>query len=214
MGLLKDKDREQVQKMFEQLTGNVKLVMFTQEMECQYCRETRELAEEVAALSDKIEAEVYDFVHDREKVDQYSIDKIPAIVVEGAKDYGIRFYGVTAGYEFTSLLEDILDVSAGDAKLLPATKEALAKIDTPVHIQVFVTLMCPYCPAAVRMAHRLAVESEHIRADMVESMEFPHLAQKYNVRGVPKSVVNGETGIEGALPEPMFVAKVLEAIQK
>ncbi|MCK5119172.1 MAG: thioredoxin family protein, partial [Candidatus Latescibacteria bacterium] len=107
MSLLKEKDREQVQKTFGKLTGNVRLVMFTQEIECPYCRETRELMQEIASLSDKIIAEVYDFVSDKEKVEQYGIDKIPAIVVEGEKDYGIRFYGIPGGYEFTSLMEDI-----------------------------------------------------------------------------------------------------------
>jgi predicted DsbA family dithiol-disulfide isomerase len=64
----------------------------------------------------------------------------------------------------------------------------------------------------VRLAHKLAIESDHIRADMVESMEFPHLAVKYGVMGVPRTVINEETHIEGAAPEPMFVAGILEAL--
>ena len=53
--------------------------MFTQEMECQYCRETRQISEEVASLSDNISVEVYDFVRDQEIVEQYNINKIPAL---------------------------------------------------------------------------------------------------------------------------------------
>ena len=214
MALLKEKDREQVRKTFEQLTGNVRLVTFTQEMECQYCRETRELVEEIASLSDKIVVEVYDFVSDQDKVEQYGIDKIPAVVIVGEKDYGIRFYGIPAGYEFTSLVEDILNVSAGRSGLSSDATASLAKLDAPVHIQVFITLTCPYCPAAVRLAHRSAIESDLVRADMVETSEFPHLAHKYNVFAVPKVVLNEETEFEGALPEAEFVAKVLEAAQK
>jgi len=214
MALLKEKDREQVQKTFEQLTGNVRLVTFTQEIECQYCRETRALVEEIASLSDKIVVEVYDFISDQDKVEQYSIDKIPAVAIVGEKDYGIRFYGIPAGYEFTSLMEDILDVSAGRSGLSPDTTASLAKLDAPVHIQVFITLTCPYCPAAVRLAHRLALESDLVRADMVETAEFPHLAHKYNVFAVPKVVLNEETEFEGALPEAEFMAKVSEAAQK
>ena len=63
-------------------------------------------------------------------------------------------------------------------------------------------------------AHKMAIESEHITADMVESTEFPHLAIKYNVRGVPRIVVNEETHIEGALPEQAFVDEVMKAVQK
>ena len=47
---------------------------------------------------------------------------------------------------------------------------------------------------------------------MVESIEFPHLANKYNVYGVPRTVINEETHLEGAAPEPLFVAKIQEAV--
>ena len=63
-------------------------------------------------------------------------------------------------------------------------------------------------------AHKLAIESEHITADMVEATEFPQLAIKYDVRGVPRIVVNEETQFEGALPEQLFVDEVLKAVQK
>jgi hypothetical protein len=62
------------------------------------------------------------------------------------------------------------------------------------------------------MAHSLAMASDKITADMVEAIEFPQLANKYNVQGVPRSVVNEETHIEGAVPEPLFVAHVLKAV--
>ena len=121
------------------MVNPVRLVNFTQAMECQYCAETHQLAEEVTALSDKIELEVYDFIIDKEKVEEYGVDKIPAIAVVGQKDYGVRFYGIPSGYEFSSLIEDIVDVSRGEVELLPATRETLAEIAEPLHFQVFVT---------------------------------------------------------------------------
>jgi len=140
MPLIGPKDVEHLQKEFsEKLVNPVRLVMFTQEFECQYCRETRQLVEEVAALSDKVDAEVYDFVIDKEKAEAYSVDKIPAIAVVGTKDYGLRYYGIPSGYEFTSLIEDIITVSQGDSGLPAPTREALAQLSKPVHIQVFVT---------------------------------------------------------------------------
>ena len=140
MPLIGPKDAEHLQKEFsEKLVNPVRLVMFTQEFECQYCRETRQLVEEVAALSDKVDAEVYDFVIDKEKAEAYSVDKIPAIAVAGTKDYGLRYYGIPSGYEFTSLIEDIITVSQGDSGLPAPTREALAQLSKPVHIQVFVT---------------------------------------------------------------------------
>ncbi len=144
----------------------------------------------MAGLSDKISLQTYNFVTDSRVAEQYGIDKIPATVVMGEKDYGVRFYGIPSGYEFTSLIEDIIDVSRGKTALSDATLEALKAIKEPVHIQVFVTPTCPYCPAAVRMGHSLAIASDKITADMVESIEFPHLANKYNVAGVPRVVIN------------------------
>jgi glutaredoxin-like protein len=140
MPLLQDKDREAVKTTFQEgLVNPVKLVNFTQALECQFCAQTRQLVEEIAALSDKIELEVYNFAIDKERVEEYSVDKIPAIAVVGQKDYGVRYYGIPSGYEFSSLIEDIIDVSTGEVELLPATRETLAGMTEPLHFQVFVT---------------------------------------------------------------------------
>jgi glutaredoxin-like protein len=130
----------------------------------------------------------------------------------GERDYGIRFYGIPSGYEFSSIIEDIVDVSRGDSGLQPATREALAAVSEPVHFQVFITPTCPYCPQAVRLAHKFAMESEQIRADMVEAIEFPHLSNKYGVYGVPRTVINESVHQEGAVPEPLLLAKLQEAV--
>lgn len=141
MAFLKNSDREEVKKQFEQLTGNVKLVNFTQELECQYCRETNQIIREVGGLSDKISVETYNFVTDKEKAEKFDIDKIPATVVMGEEDHGIRFYGIPSGYEFTSLLESIKMVSSGQSGLSQTAKEVLGKLKKPLHFQVFVTPM-------------------------------------------------------------------------
>lgn len=139
MALLNERDRREVQAQLQALTGSVKLVNFTQELACQYCRETEQLLREVKDLSDKISLEVYNFQLDKEKVAQYRVDKIPATVVEGSKDYGIRFYGIPLGYEFIPFLEAIKDVSRGSTDLKPEARAALAEIAEPIHLQVFTT---------------------------------------------------------------------------
>ena len=216
MSLLNDEIKTQLQGEFAGLTGQVKLVLFTQEMECQYCTETRSLAEEVAVLSDKIDVEVYDFVRDSEIVETYAIDKIPAMaIVKGGdepKDYGIRLYGIPSGYEFSTLIEDIAMVSTGESGLDQETKDELAGLESPLHFQVFVTPTCPYCPPAVRLAHKMALESELVTGDMVEAIEFPHVSNKYQVMGVPRTVINEDVFLEGAAPEAMLMAKVREAL--
>jgi glutaredoxin-like protein len=212
MPLLNDGIVEQVKQELADLAGPVKLVMFTQEFECEYCAETRQLVEEIAALSDRITSEVYNLVTDAEKAEEVGVDKIPAIAVVGAEDYGVRFYGIPAGYEFVSLLHAIKLAAAGKPDLSAETLEALADVSEPVHVQVFITPTCPYCQHSVMLAHQLAVASPNVRADLVEAQEFPHLAIKYQVRGVPRTVINEKTHIEGAVPEPMVVAKLQEAL--
>ena len=216
MSLLNDEIKTQLQDEFANLTGLVKLVLFTQEMECQYCTETRSLAEEVAGLSDKIDVEIYDFVKDSEIAETYNIDKIPAMaIIKGGdepKDYGIRLYGIPSGYEFSTLIEDIAMVSSGESGLDQATKDELASLSSPLHFQVFVTPTCPYCPPAVRLAHKMALESDLVTGDMVEAIECPHVSNKYQVMGVPRTVINENFFLEGAAPEAMLMAKVREAL--
>jgi glutaredoxin-like protein len=144
MSLLSTKIQADVRKALDGMAGPVKLVVFTQAtqaLECEMCAETRALIEEIAALAPagKLNVEVKDFVTDTAAVEAYQVDKIPAIALVGAKDYGIRFYGIPAGYEFSSLMDDIVTVSKGESGLAAATKAAVAKLNQPVHIQVFVT---------------------------------------------------------------------------
>jgi glutaredoxin-like protein len=210
-----DNTREQVRALLADLTGPVKLLVFSQQFECQMCAETRQICEEVAELSDKITVEVRDFVADESLAQGMDIDKIPAIALLGAddKDYGIRFYGIPSGYEFMSLLEAIKLVSTGNLELSAETLRALDALEGELHLQVFVTPTCPYCPRAVILAHQLAFASAKVRADMVEANEFPHLSMKYNVMGVPRTVINEATFIEGAAPESMLLDKVREALK-
>jgi len=213
MPTIAQKDREVLATEFAQkLVNEVRLVVFTQEVPCIYCKETVEVATELSQISPKIKLEVYDFVKDNMRAKELRIDKIPAIAVIGAKDFGVRFYGIPSGYEFTSLVGAIIDVSKGESGLSQKNKDLIRNIDKAVHIQAFVTPTCPFCPAAVRLAHRLAIESDMIWADMVESNEFVPLAQKYGVMSVPKIVINEKSEITGAVPEDLFVSHVMNAV--
>ena len=151
-GLLKDTDRDLLKQEFAQLANPVKLVFFTQALDCEGCPVAQEILEEIAGLTDKIQLEICNYAIDKDTVAKYKIARIPATAVvrvetierDGAtktieRDYGIRFYGVPAGYEFVSLIGDILDVSSGESGLSPETKTALAELTEPLHLQVFTT---------------------------------------------------------------------------
>ncbi len=139
MAILKDNDRKQLTEIFGQLTNPVKLVLFTQDVECDYCQITHEMVEEVCSLSPKLTLEVKDFVKDEAEAEKMGIDKIPALAIFGDKDYGIRLYGVPSGYEFSSLIESIVDVSLRRHGLPDNVLAELAKVDKPVRMQVLIT---------------------------------------------------------------------------
>jgi len=210
LSLIPDDKKEILKNRFkENMVDPVRILMFTQEIECRFCSDTRQLVQELAGLSDKISVEVYDFVSDVDQVKQYGIDKIPALAIAGRKDYGVKIYGIPYGYELQTLIEAVINVSKGTTNLSDQTKTILADVKSPVHIQVFVTLTCPHCPVAATIAHKLAVESDMIKADVIESSEFPALAQKYAVIGVPKIVINEKIEFVGAFSEDLFAEHVV-----
>jgi glutaredoxin-like protein len=203
MALLNAEIQQQVREMLAPVTEPVKLVMFTQgagALECEMCSDTRQLIEEVAGLADLLSVEVHDFVSEADLAASYGIDKIPAVaIVRGGdepQDYGIRLYGIPSGYEFSTLIEDIVMVGSGELGLNARTLEALEALPGPIEIQVFVTPTCPYCPRAVLLAHKLAMASDKVTASMVEATEFP------------RTVVNDVIHIEGAVPEAMLLEKM------
>jgi glutaredoxin-like protein len=210
LSLIPDDKKEILKNRFkENLVDPVKIVMFTQEIECRFCSDTRQLVQELAGLSDNISLELYDFVADSEKAKAYGIEKIPALAIIGKKDYGVRIYGIPYGYELQTLIEAVINVSKGTTNLSEKTKEILSDVKAPVHIQVFVTLTCPHCPVAAAVAHKLAIESDMIKTDVIESSEFPALAQKYSVIGVPKIVINEKIEFVGAFSEDLFAEHVV-----
>jgi glutaredoxin-like protein len=214
--ILSERDRQEVQNRLKAMKDPVTLVCFTQKIAgaCRTCNDTEQLLKEVAPLSDRLSLEIRNFVTDTADVEKYRIDKIPAVVPKGDGDPGIRIYGIPSGYEFMTLLETVLAVSSRESGLTTGVKSSLKTLDQPVHLQVFVTPTCPYCPRAALTGIRMALESDWVTCDVVEITEFPHLAQRYAVMGVPKTVLNNSKSFEGALPENLFIEQVLQAVRE
>jgi alkyl hydroperoxide reductase subunit AhpF len=138
--LLTEEDQAAVRKEFERLAGPVKLVVFSQELEAaDLCRQNEQLVREVADLTDKATVEVLNLAIDRERAAAYGVDVVPAIVVEGARDFGIRFYGIPGGYEFSNLIDSMIVASTEEPALTAETKASLATLTEDVHIKVFST---------------------------------------------------------------------------
>lgn len=145
---MSEEDQKSVRDMFKEMPKRVTVALFTQSQNndstaipCTYCKETQEIIQEVTSLSDKIQLQIYDFEKENEKAKSYGVDKIPAIVLlgENGEDYGIKFYGIPSGYEFGTIIEDIVMISKGDSELSSDAKSNIKTITKDTHIQVFVT---------------------------------------------------------------------------
>ena len=148
MALIGQEDQEFLRDLFaEKLVNDVKLRLYTQRQsvltvpgqECGTCRDTHQLMDEVVALSDKLTLDVRDFYAEHQEATAAGIEEIPAIVLEGQNKGTVRFIGVPSGYEFSTLIEDLIDVSRGTTELQAHSREVLAGISEPVHLKVFVT---------------------------------------------------------------------------
>jgi len=139
MSLISERDAADIRERLKEMINPVKLLHFTQELNLEYGHEAKQLLIDLLALSDKLSLEVYNYLLDKEKVAEYGVDKVPATVVRNGRDYGIRFYGIPAGYEFSTLLDAIISASKDESGLRLATKEKLAALTEPLHLEVFVT---------------------------------------------------------------------------
>ncbi len=212
----------QVKEVFAGLKNPVEILFFGSgdAERCAYCSETKQLLEEVSALSDLLHLQVYDIEQDAGLAKQYKVDGTPEFILAGREgdeiiDYRVRYKGIPAGHEFSSLINDLILVARRDSNLSPETRQFLKELDQPVHLQVFVTPTCPYCPRAVVLAHQFAMESPLVEAEMVEAMEFPDLADRFAVSGVPQTTINMGAGtLIGAAPEENLVEEIRAALER
>lgn len=220
MPILSDQDRDSLKRTFrKELKNDVTLRLFTQGStlltipgrECRYCPQTQELMEELTSLSPKLHLEVYNFHSQTEERERYGVERIPAIVMGDDGNARLKFYGIPSGYELATIVEDIKTLSRGVSPLTMDSRKKLRKVNQPVHIQIFVTPSCGYCPSVARLAHAVALENPLITSDVIEVEEFPSLAQMYAVRGVPKTVMGNVGQLAGVLPRVQFVGAVPEA---
>ncbi len=218
MSYLDEHTQEQVKQALADMARPVRLTLFVRQQGCMLCSETQGLLQEVAALSPHLELQVFDMDQDSAQASALAAELAPGLAIQARDedgewvDYGVRFYGIPSGYEFSSLITSIGLVSRGDSQLSQSTHEFLRELAEEVQLEVFVTPTCPYCPRAVILAHQLAIASPRVRAAMVEATEFPELSMRYGISGVPHSVINGRVHVVGAVPEGQLAAEIERAI--
>ena len=212
--LIDDKTKQEVQKILKSMINPVEVIFFTRSAPCPFCEQQRKILDIISTLSDKIRIKTFDFDKDKKLVIIHKIDKAPATLIIGEKDYGIKFYGITGGHEFTSLIQSLIMASTRKSGLHPELEKLVKNIKKPVHIEVMVTLTCPYCPAAVHAAHQFAMINDNINADMIDSSVFQELAEKYQVVGVPKTIDNDIWGTDYTFGFDTAVNIAMDAIDR
>ena len=145
MGLLSPADQEKLRESFDQMTSPVRVLFFTQTLDCEACVQTRQILDELPALSDKIAIEEVNFVLEKDKAAQYGIDRVPALALlsqdaaGNTRDTRIRFLGTPSGYEFVSLVQALMLAGGHDSMLTPENRQRVAAVNRPTTIQVFST---------------------------------------------------------------------------
>jgi len=210
------------EKFSRELVSRVRIDFFTQKktslfvrhrQPCQYCKPVRQMLEELAALTDKISLRQHIFEEGEEAVAQYQVERIPAIVLHVGDRQWLKYYGSPGGHEFVPLVETIVDISRGTNYLSDKIRKRLRKLKRDVRIQVFVTPACPHCPQMARLAYQVALESPHISAEVIEANEFPELSQRYQVRGVPTTIIDEKMSFAGSVPDDLLIDTIERVIR-
>lgn len=142
--LLNDQVVGQIRQAFAKLSNPVQILYFGAQENCEYCAETLQLLTEVSELDERISLSTHDLTADAALAAKFQVDKAPAIVIAGKDgdeviDLGIQFSGIPSGYEFSTLITDLLLASERDSGLSDETREYLKSLKQPLHLQVFVT---------------------------------------------------------------------------
>ncbi|MFW6120713.1 MAG: protein disulfide oxidoreductase [Petrotogales bacterium] len=211
--LLNKDVRKQVEDILLNMEGEVKLLLFVKDKDCDYCDTVDSLLSELTEVGEKVSFEKHNI--DDEIAKDHGINDAPAIVLltPDGKDKGVRFYGIPSGHEFGTLLQDIVSFSKGAISgISEDSQKKIKDIDKDIDIKVFITPTCPYCPKAVVTAHNIAMINDKITASMIEANEFQELSKKHGVSSVPHIVINDRVDFVGAYPEEQFVDEVLKAV--
>ncbi|MGC9149679.1 MAG: protein disulfide oxidoreductase [Candidatus Micrarchaeia archaeon] len=206
---INEEDKAYLKQLFSQSLKEKVNIIFI-EGEGETTKEIKELYEDLILLDERINLVTYQ--KDSKEAKFLKAELTPATIIGGEKIFNAKFLGAPLGYEFSALIDDIIDASRRETRLKIKTKEFIKSIQKNIDIKVFVTPTCPYCPRAVRIAHQFAMENIRINASMIEAMEFPELADKYGVMAVPKIVINDSISFEGALPEEFFVEQIKKSL--
>ncbi|MCD6335283.1 MAG: thioredoxin [Candidatus Latescibacteria bacterium] len=214
--LIDAKTQDILRKKFEQeLRETVDVKVFTRSIltgneDPQYAQFSKDLVKELSEINPKIKGEFLSLESEEAKEQHLSVS--PTILIGKDLGYSIEYWGAPAGHEASAFFETISLVSQGESGLDTSSKGKLEGIDQPVLLETYITLSCPYCPQAVLLSHRMAIQVPgKITSRYIEAQEVMDRAREFSVSSVPQQVINEEMDSVtiGVQPEGTFVDQVL-----
>ena len=199
MALLSDSDREAIKGHFEKITMDVPVTLTRAPGDS----DTEEILKELTELTPRLKLTVQESTGG---------EMVPSLNI--GTSGRVLFHGTPAGYEFSSLLTGIIDNGRNEETLTRETMEFLDGLEEDLNIKVFVTPTCPHCPPSVVLAHRMAAYSPRVTAEAIEANEFQELSEKYQVQGVPRTVINDTFAAEGSQPESYLIEALKRHMEK
>lgn len=213
------RDQELLRQRFQRdLASRVRVDYFTQKQtslfvagrqECPLCEEVQILVEEVASLSDRIALSVHDLAEAEPLARSLGVDKVPAIVLRGQANRPVRYFGMPSGGQFVVFIETLLEAAAGTPRLQPESVRTLRRLKTDVHVRVLVTPACLHSPAVAQAALRFALQNVRVKTDVVELAEFPALAQRFDVRLTPTTLIGDRFALPGSMTEAALLQNLM-----
>ncbi|MEZ0393753.1 MAG: thioredoxin family protein [Desulfurococcaceae archaeon] len=154
--------------------------------ECPTCEEAVELARELMRVS---EGKLEFLIVQRAEAEALRPRFVPAFYY-GTRKLNVRYYGLPSGQEFAPFIYAHQYIANGEIKLGKRVVEKVDAIDVPLHIKIFVTPECPYCPIVVDYFNQMAMVNDELLVETIEAVELPLEADLYHIESVPFVVIN------------------------
>ncbi|MDO4354929.1 MAG: FAD-dependent oxidoreductase [Clostridia bacterium] len=174
--------RAQLEAVFGRMAQPLTLRLFLDDRPVS--RELEQYMNALAAMTDKLSVE--------QAPDAEAEPERPCVRIlrSDGSETGLAFHGVPGGHEFTSFVLGLYNAAGPGQSLEPEVAQAIAAIDSPVRMQVLVSLSCTMCPELVTAAQRIAASNSNVSAEVYDLNHFPDLKDRYQVMSVPCLVID------------------------
>src|SRR3990172_6711447 len=209
--MLSERSLEVIKAYSNRLNKPVRLVLFTSDRGCAACPEMTGLARAIKAHFDKLALEPYDLVMDRDKSNQYGIERVPAIVLQGGDGEVATFYGLVEDVLLTLFLDTIQSLSNTKVWFPEDVRRVLRHLDHDVGIRVFVDSKCPRCRLVAETAIGRSPGRRFVATDIIGADNFPEVVKKHSLGKLPMTIFGENLQMEGHVTESEFLEMIFDA---